>query len=91
MPDWLAIATAWPTVRRGLMYAFWVGALLIGINHYDAILSGDIDRVRLAKMGLTVIVPYMVSTFSSVGAALETRRERSRDADDSRRPDRTDV
>lgn len=41
------------------------------INHGDAILRGDLPTVRLLQMGLTVMVPYMVSTFSSVGAMLE--------------------
>jgi hypothetical protein len=55
-------------VRRALGYAVVVGAILIGINHGDAILRGDMDLVRLLKMGLTVIVPYTVSTLSSVQA-----------------------
>ena len=50
------------------MYAVIVGAVLIGINHGDAILRGDVDSVRWLKMGLTVMVPYCVSTLSSVGA-----------------------
>jgi hypothetical protein len=45
-----------------------VGALLIAINHGDAILRGDVDRGRLFKMALTLLVPYCVSTYSSVAA-----------------------
>jgi len=55
-------------VRRALGYAVIVGALLIAINHGDAIVRGDLDPLRLFKMGLTVLVPYMVSTLSSVQA-----------------------
>ncbi|MBW2295578.1 MAG: nitrate/nitrite transporter NrtS [Deltaproteobacteria bacterium] len=62
------MATSWPVVRRALGYAVIVGALLIAINHGDAIVRGDLDPVRLFKMGLTVLVPYMVSTLSSVQA-----------------------
>ena len=58
-------------VKRALGYAVVVGAILTTINHGDAILRGDITRGRLFKMGLTVIVPYVVSTFSSVGALRE--------------------
>ena len=65
-PTPLEIATSWPVVRRALGYAVIVGALLIAINHGDAIVRGDLDPVRLFKMGLTVLVPYMVSTLSSV-------------------------
>ena len=55
-------------VRRALLYAFVVGAILIAINHGDALLAGDVTSDRWWKMGLTVLVPYTVSTLSSVGA-----------------------
>jgi hypothetical protein len=55
-------------VRRACAYAVVVGAVLIGINHGDALLAGDVDASRWWKMGLTVLVPYTVSTLSSVGA-----------------------
>jgi hypothetical protein len=55
-------------VWRALKYAIVVGAILIGINHWDALLAGDVSGGRLAKMALTVCVPYVVSTLSSVGA-----------------------
>ncbi|MBW2241818.1 MAG: nitrate/nitrite transporter NrtS [Deltaproteobacteria bacterium] len=50
------------------MYAVIVGAILISINHGDALLRGELDSTRLLKMGLTVLVPYTVSTLSSVSA-----------------------
>jgi hypothetical protein len=55
-------------VRRALAFAVVVGAILIGINHGDALLRGEIDSVRLWKMGITVLVPYSVPTLSSVSA-----------------------
>jgi len=48
--------------------------ILITINHGDAILSGDVDVRRMTRMGLTMLVPYAVSTLSSVGAYREHRR-----------------
>ncbi len=66
--QWLILATTWPVVRRGIAYAIVVGAILITINHGDALLRGDVDSTRGLKMGLTVLVPYIVSTLSSVGA-----------------------
>ncbi|MBW2725240.1 MAG: nitrate/nitrite transporter NrtS, partial [Deltaproteobacteria bacterium] len=45
-PTPLEIATSWPVVRRALGYAVIVGALLIAINHGDAIVRGDLDPVR---------------------------------------------
>ncbi len=59
---------------RSTKVALLVGAALIAINHGDAILAGDVDRGRLLKMALTVLVPYLVSTFASVGARLEMTR-----------------
>ena len=65
---WLQIATSRPVVRRALLYLVVVGGLLIAINHGDALLRGDVDGARLVKMILTPLVPYAVSTLSSVGA-----------------------
>jgi hypothetical protein len=55
-------------VRRALFYAVIVGAVLIANNHGDALLRGDLDRARVLKITLTVLVPYTVSTLSSVHA-----------------------
>jgi hypothetical protein len=68
---WLQGATSGPVVRRALKFAVVVGTILITINHGDAIVAGEIDSTRLAKMMLTVFVPYAVSTASSVAAILE--------------------
>jgi hypothetical protein len=70
---WLAVAGDRAVVVRACKFAVVVGAILIGINHGDALLAGDVDAGRLARMGLTVLVPYAVSTLSSVGAILEQR------------------
>ncbi len=55
-------------VRRALGFAVVVGSVLIAINHGDAILAGDVSSGRWLKMGLTALVPYTVSTLSSVMA-----------------------
>ena len=68
MREWLKLATDGPVVRRALGYAVVVGAILIAINHGDALLAGEVGTGRALKMGLTVLVPYAVSTLSSVGA-----------------------
>lgn len=68
VPGWFALAARPSVIRRGLMYALIVGTVLISINHGDALLRGDVGTGRLLKMGLTVMVPYIVSTLSSVGA-----------------------
>jgi hypothetical protein len=68
---WLATAARPAVVRRALGYAGVVGAVLIAINHGDAIVAGDLDGARVLKMALTVLTPYCVSTASSVEAILD--------------------
>ena len=67
-PSVMAVAFRPDVFKRALGYAVVVGAILIAINHGDAILSGEVSRGRILKMLLTVCVPYCVSTASSVGA-----------------------
>ncbi|MBI3862435.1 MAG: nitrate/nitrite transporter NrtS [Planctomycetia bacterium] len=68
------MALQWPVVRRALWCAVLVGAVLITINHGNAIRLGDVTRSRLLQMGLTLLVPYCVSTYSSVSAMRAERR-----------------
>jgi hypothetical protein len=75
MKEWFQLAFRPSVVKRALKYALIVGFILIAINHSDAILSGQITRGRWLKMLLTVVVPYVVSTLSSVGVLLEMRRK----------------
>ena len=71
-PTWWELATRRSVVRRGIAYAVVVGTVLITINHGDAVLRGDFTLRLLVKMVLTPMVPYLVSTFSSVGAMRRT-------------------
>ena len=80
MTDWFRRASSGLVVHRALKYAVVVGAILIAINHSDAILRGDLPPARLFRMALTVVVPYMVSTLSSV-EALRQRSEAGQDGD----------
>jgi len=66
--SWLRLARTPSVIRRGLAYAIIVGAILIMINHGDAILRGEVSAGGAWRMALTVLVPYVVSTLSSVGA-----------------------
>jgi len=73
MRDWLRVAFQPSVLRRALLYATIVGSVLVGINHGEAILRGDLDGRRLLRIALTMLVPYLVATFSSVGAIRELR------------------
>ncbi len=55
-------------VRRAVRVAVVVGTLLVVINHGDALLAGTVDVERLLRIALTYLVPYGVSTYSSVQA-----------------------
>ena len=71
MKEIVRLALKPSVVKRALKYAVVVGAILITINHGDALLRGDVSAGRAFKMALTVVVPYVVSTLSSVGALRE--------------------
>lgn len=75
--DWVKLARSGPVVRRATKVALVVGSVLLAINHGDTILAGDLTPTRWARMGLTVLVPYLVSTFSSVSALLDVDRRDS--------------
>ena len=75
MQTWLKLAFSRKIVRRAIISAVIVGVVLIAINHGDAILRGDISLDRSLKMGLTVLVPYIVSTVSSVSTILSMSAE----------------
>lgn len=71
--EWLHIASRRPIVMRGLKYGLVVGSILIIINHGNAIAAGTVDSTRMVQMILTLLVPYCVSTASSVGAIIDHR------------------
>jgi hypothetical protein len=76
MSEWLRLAQDGAVVRRALRTAAIVGSLLIAINHGSALLHGDVDGIRVFRMCLTVLVPYAVSTTSSVQALRSVQRGR---------------
>ena len=74
MSEWLRLARDPAVVRRALRTMAIVGAILIAINHGDALLRGDVDGMRVFRIFLTLFVPYAVSTTSSVAALRSVRR-----------------
>lgn len=76
MKETLSLCLHPSVVKRALKYAIIVGSILIAINHSDVLFSGDVPPGRWARMGLTVVVPYVVSTLSSAGAMREAARAR---------------
>ncbi len=74
MSDWIRVATSKSVVRRSLKYGAIVGSVLVTINRGDSILRAELGQGELVRIGLTMLVPYLVSTFSSVGMARELER-----------------
>ncbi len=72
---WFQLAGHPATVKRALLTALIVGSILIAINHGPAILSGQLNRAHIIQMCLTVLVPYTVSTVSSVSTRKELARK----------------
>jgi type VI protein secretion system component VasK len=76
----MALATSASVVRRATIVALVVGTILVIINHGDAIARGDLSVGRLLRIALTMMVPYCVSTYSSVSALRASAREQRREA-----------
>ena len=58
----------WPVLRRAIRVALLVGTVLFFINQSDVVLRGDVTPLVIAKIGLTYLVPFSVSTYSALAA-----------------------
>ncbi len=67
-PSFLDIALDRSVVARSTRIALLVGTIIALINHGDKLFTGQIDAMTAFKIGLTYLVPYCVSTYSSVSA-----------------------
>lgn len=70
-PTFVQIAADRSVIRRAFRIALVVGCVLALINHGDRLLTLSLDGTSIAKIGLTFLVPYCVSTYSSVQAVRE--------------------
>ena len=67
---WLTTAAEPSILKRSLMVSAIVGTILMVINHGDVIVSGHISLLHLYKIGLSYLVPFLVSSYSSVASKL---------------------
>lgn len=77
--EWLRLAAQPVVVKRATRTALIVGAILIAINHGSEILSGRVTPYSVLQICLTITVPYLVSTSSSV-ATLRSMMDESSDS-----------
>ena len=67
-PSFIELALSPKVLPRALKVAAVVGTLLLIINYGDKIISQSLGMTDFAKIGLTYLVPYGVSTWSAVQA-----------------------
>jgi len=66
LKNWLSCAVRRDIVHYSTKMAIFVGTLLMLINHGDTLWLGQLSKRDYFKIGLTYLVPYLVSTWSSV-------------------------
>lgn len=66
LKELLAYAFRPATVWRALYVSALIGTLLTAINHYDDWFGGETASINLIQIGLTYLVPYLVSTHGQV-------------------------
>ena len=54
--------------RRAISVAIVVGTILVAINQADVLLGGHVSALVIAKIVLTYVVPFSVSTYSALAA-----------------------
>ncbi len=82
MRVWLKTARDPAIVRCSMKYAFVVGPVLVAINYGDTIVQGRLSGADMVKIILTMLVPYMVSTFSSVGTMCRMQTDTTSSTDE---------
>ncbi|MDQ6992640.1 MAG: nitrate/nitrite transporter NrtS [Mariprofundus sp.] len=68
MKERLKIVCRREVATTAMRFAVIVGPILILINHGDQIFAGSMSQNDWLKSALTMAVPYIVSTLSSVSA-----------------------
>jgi uncharacterized membrane protein len=66
VPHFWSVAKRRSVAMRALRIASIVGIVLAIINHGDSLISQSYSAATIFKIALTFLVPYCVSTFSSV-------------------------
>lgn len=75
----LADAFQAPTIWRALRVSAVIGTLLTVINHYDGWITSAEHSANLLQVGLTYLVPYLVSTHGQVYGRRNQQAEHGND------------
>ncbi|MGJ8527590.1 hypothetical protein [Maritalea sp.] len=68
MTEFITISMRPIVVRRAIIIALIVGTIIAIINYYDKMMGASLSAGDVMKIGATFLVPYAVSTMSSVMA-----------------------
>ncbi|MDQ6982447.1 MAG: nitrate/nitrite transporter NrtS [Mariprofundus sp.] len=68
MKERINIARQPKVIRTATRFTLIVGPVLVLINHGDSIMAGTMSNEEWLKSALTMMVPYIVSTLSSISA-----------------------
>ena len=71
MKRWLALAMRRDIVLNSLKVCVVVGTVLVSINYFDRLFSGNLSGIDYFKMLLMYCVPYCVSTYGAVSVSLK--------------------
>lgn len=74
MKRWMSLAARRDVVLNALKVCVVVGTILVLINYFDRLSSGDLTRIDYLKMLLMYCVPYCVSTYGSVSIIVREGR-----------------
>ena len=69
----ISIAFSREVVKNSLKVSFVVGSVLVLINHGDKIFNSNVNLENFLKTSLNYLVPYCVSTYSSVIVTLNNK------------------
>ena len=71
MKRWLSIAARRDVVISSLKICVVVGTVLVSINYFDRLFSGNLSGIDYFKALLMYCVPYCVSTYGSVSVSVK--------------------
>ncbi len=73
MKRWIALAVRRDIALNSLKVCLVVGTILVSINYFDRLFSGELAGVDYFKMLLMYCVPYCVSTYGSVSIVIKEK------------------
>ena len=60
-----------PTIKKGFIISAIVGTLLNLINQGHLLLASQFPKVSVLKMGLTYLIPFVVSVYSTTSTIIQ--------------------